>query len=102
MTADLREIDASARALEGVKVQAHVGTRTTLDELNAEQELLDAQTELAKSEHDHALAILQIKSAIGDLTADGLKLPLTPYDPTQYYADNHARWLGFGGADQFM
>jgi TolC family type I secretion outer membrane protein len=98
--ADLREIDASARALEGVKVQAHVGTRTTLDELNAEQELLDAKTELAKSEHDRNLAILQIKSAIGDLTADGLKLPLTPYDPTQYYADNHARWLGFGGADK--
>ena len=97
--ADKLEINAATKALEGVKVQAHVGTRTTLDELNAEQELLDAKTDLAKSEHDRNLAILQIKSAIGDLTADALKLPLDPYDPKQHYDDNHAKWAGFGGAD---
>ncbi|MDR3423927.1 MAG: TolC family outer membrane protein [Alphaproteobacteria bacterium] len=98
--ADQREIEAAANALEGVKVQTHVGTRTTLDELNAEQELLDAKTDLAKSEHDRNLAVLQIKSAIGTLTADALKLPLDPYDPKQYYDDNHAKWVGFGGADK--
>jgi TolC family type I secretion outer membrane protein len=98
--ADEREITASAKALDGVKVQAQVGTRTTLDELNAEQELLDAKTDLAKSEHDRTLAVLQIKSAIGELTADALKLPLDPYDPKQYYDDNHAKWVGFGGADK--
>ncbi|MDR3560886.1 MAG: TolC family outer membrane protein [Negativicutes bacterium] len=97
--ADKAEIAAAAKALEGVKVQAHVGTRTTLDELNAEQELLDAKTELAKSEHDRNLAVLQIKSAIGELTADALRLPLDSYNPKQHYDDNHAKWIGFGGAD---
>jgi outer membrane protein TolC len=98
--ADKLEIEAATKALEGVKVQAHVGTRTTLDELNAEQELLDAKTDLAKSEHDRNLAVLQIKSAIGTLTAEGMALPLDPYDPRQHYADNHAKWIGFGGADE--
>ena len=88
--ADKKEIEAATDALEGVKVQAQVGTRTTLDELNAEQELLDAKTDLAKSEHDHALAILQIKSAIGALTAEGMDLHLNPYDPKQHYKDTHA------------
>jgi TolC family type I secretion outer membrane protein len=97
--ADKREIEAAANALKGVEIQARAGTRTTLDVLNAEQELLDAKTDLAKSEHDRTLAILQIRSSIGELTADALKLPLVPYDPKKYYDDNHARWVGFGGAD---
>jgi TolC family type I secretion outer membrane protein len=97
--ADQREIAAAAKALEGVKVQARVGTRTTIDELNAEQELLDAKTELTKSEHDRNLAVVQIKASIGDLTADALKLPLDPYNPKQHYNDNFFKPLGFGGAD---
>jgi outer membrane protein len=98
--ADQHEIAACARALEGVKAQSKVGTRDILDVLNAQQELLDAKTDLEKSAHDRNIAILQIKSAMGELTADALKLPLTPYRPEQYYDDNHAKWIGFGGADK--
>jgi outer membrane protein len=54
---------------------------------------------MARSEHDHNLAVLQIKSATGELTADALHLSLTPYNPEQHYDDNHAKWVGFGGAD---
>ena len=97
--ADMREIEAAASALEGVKIEVRLGSRTTLDELNAEQELLEAKTDLAKADHDRILAIMLIKSAIGELTADALKLPLDPYDPRKHYDDNHARWVGFGGAD---
>jgi len=98
--ADAREIEAAGHALEGVGIQQRAGTRTTLDVLNAEQELLDAKTDLAKAEHDRTLAVLQIKSAIGELTAEALKLPLDPYDPKKYYKENHAKWIGFGGADE--
>ena len=53
------------QALEGVKEESKIGTRTTLDVLNAEQELLDAQIDQVKSQHDRDLAVLQIKAAIG-------------------------------------
>ena len=97
--ADKLEIEAAARALDGVKAQSRVGTRTILDVLNAEQELLDAKIDMAKSEHDRNLAVLQIKSALGELTADALNLPLTTYSPERHYDDNHAKWVGFGGAN---
>jgi outer membrane protein len=97
--ADRLETDAAAKALEGVKVQSRVGTRNTLDVLNAEQELLDAKTDMARSEHDRNLAVLQIKSAIGALTADALDLPLTPYDPQRHYNSARNKWAGFGGAN---
>jgi outer membrane protein len=58
MTSDRLEIEASERALEGVRVQSRVGTRTMLDVLNAQEEWLDAKVDLARAEHDHALAIV--------------------------------------------
>ena len=76
LDADKTEVDAAAEALEGVKEESKVGTRTTLDVLNAEQELLDAKIDQVKSQHDRDLAVLQIKAAVGELTAENLKLPV--------------------------
>jgi outer membrane protein len=94
--ADRAEITAAEHALAGVSTEAHVGARTTLDVLNAEQELLDAKTDLTRAQHDRDYAVLQIKMAVGELTADALKLPLEPYDPKQYYDDNAGKLVGFG------
>ena len=44
LDADKAEVDAAAEALKGVREESKVGTRTTLDVLNAEQELLDAKS----------------------------------------------------------
>ncbi|MEB3025910.1 hypothetical protein VJI76_08755, partial [Parvimonas sp. M13] len=68
--------------------------------LNAEQELLDAKTELARAQHDRNLAVVQIKSAVGSLTADGLKLQVDAYDPKRHYDDNSGALISFGGADK--
>ena len=76
-----------------------VGTRTTLDVLNAEQELLDARIDQVKSQHDRDLAVLQIKAAAGQLTADSLKLPVEPYDPERHYEDVRGQWAGFSEDD---
>ncbi len=97
--ADQREVDSAKRAYEGVKVEHRVGTRTTLDVLNAEQELLDAKIDLARSEHDRDVAMLQIKSAVGEFTADALKLPLETYDPKHHYDDVRGSWIGFGDSE---
>ncbi len=97
--ADQVQVDAAMHALEGVREQSKIGTRTILDVLNAEQELLDAKIDTARAEHDQILALLQIKSAVGDLTADALKLPVDLYDPKRHYNDVRSSWLGFGEKD---
>ncbi len=97
--ADKVEVDAAEHALKGVRIESKVGTRTTLDVLNAEQELLDAKIDLARAEHDRDLAMLQIKNAVGELTADSLSLKLQPYDPTHHYDDVRDSWIGFGGSE---
>src|SRR5579883_1091240 len=93
--ADTDGVAAAREAFEGVQVEARAGTRTTIDVLNAEQELLDAQIDLAKSQHDRNLAIVQIKAAIGELTADRLSLPVKLYDPSLHYDDVRQQWAGF-------
>lgn len=100
--ADRAEIEAAEQALEGVKTEARVGTRTTLDVLNAEQELLDAKTEMARAQHDRDYSILQVRAAVGELTADALKLPLDAYKPEQYYDDNAGKLIGFGDDDDYV
>ncbi len=93
------EMDAASQALKGVRLEARLGTRTTLDELNAEQELLDARTDLARAEHDRDVALLQIRQATGQLTADTLKLPIDAYDPRKHYSEVNSLWIGFGGEE---
>jgi len=99
MKADKTEIDAAAEALKGVKVESKIGTRTTLDVLNAQQELLDAEIGMARAEHDKILAIMQIKAAVGDLTVDHLDLPIVPYDPQHHYDDARSTWAGWENED---
>jgi outer membrane protein len=99
LDADRTEVDAATQALEGVKEESKVGTRTTLDVLNAEQELLDARIDQVKSQRDRDFAVLQIKAAIGHLTADNLKLQVEPYDPKRHYEDVRNQWAGFSKDD---
>lgn len=99
LDADKTEVDAAAEALKGVREESKVGTRTTLDVLNAEQELLDAQIDEVKSQRDRDYAVLQIKAALGQLTADHLKLPVEVYDPKRHYEDVRNQWAGFSKDD---
>jgi len=79
------QIRASQIAFEGVREEAKVGSRTTLDVLNAEQELLDAQAGLISAEADEFVATYRLLSQVGKLTADHLNLPVQRYDPLEYY-----------------
>ena len=58
-------------ALEGVRQEAQVGTRTTLDVLNAEQEYLNAQVTLVSAQRDMQTAAFGLLAAIGMLTPEG-------------------------------
>lgn len=88
------QIEAGKIALEGVQQEALVGSRTVLDVLNAEQELLDARVSLVRAERDNIVATYQLREATGQLTAKSLALPVTYYDTEKHYNDVRGRWFG--------
>jgi outer membrane protein len=90
-------VTATSDALDGVKMESKFGTRTTLDVLNAEQELLDARINFARAEHDETLATFQLKNSIGQLTAEAMHLPVEIYDPVRNYNVVRSQWAGFSG-----
>lgn len=88
------QIKASEVALEGVQREATVGSRTVLDVLDAEQELLDAKVSIVSAQRDETIAIFELKSAIGELTASHLSLPVEAYDSTRHYNAVREKWFG--------
>jgi outer membrane protein len=89
-------VQANALALDGTEQEAKVGTRTTLDVLDAEQAYLTAQVNQVIAEHDAMVAAYQVRQATGTLTVAALQLPVTPYDPQQHYDANAGKWFGVG------
>ena len=70
------EVSANTLALEGVRRENQVGTRTTLDVLNAEQELLNAKVNLANAERDKRAATFALLAASGVLTPEAVGVAL--------------------------
>ena len=79
------QIRASEVALTGVKEEAILGARTTLDVLNAEKDLLDARMQLISAKVDENLSMYRLLLQVGRLTADYLDLPVRQYDVKKYY-----------------
>jgi outer membrane protein len=88
------QVDANRQALEGVQQEMRVGTRTVLDVLDAEQELVDSQVLLATAERDRIVAGYQLIASIGRMTARTLNLDLVPYDPEQNYRETRGKVIG--------
>ncbi|MBI1181816.1 MAG: TolC family outer membrane protein [Alphaproteobacteria bacterium] len=93
------QVDASNSALDGVRQELEVGSRTTLDVLDAEQEYLDAQVQLVRAHRDEFVAAFQLLVATGQATAQSLQLPVEYYDPTEYYQRSTGKWFGWGTGD---
>ncbi len=89
------EIRANNIALEGVRQEAEVGSRTTLDVLNAEQELLNSSVALVVAERDEYVAGYLLLSAIGRLTPKHIGLNVQIYDPDQHYQKARNKWWGW-------
>ena len=83
--ASRQQVEAAQAAFNGVREEASLGARTTLDVLNAEQELLDARASRLQAEASRYIAVYQVLSAMGILTAEHLKLGVPTYDPEAYY-----------------
>jgi TolC family type I secretion outer membrane protein len=90
-------VRAAQIALEGVQQEALVGTRTVLDVLIQNQQLLTTQSQLVTAQHDAALAEFNLASAVGRLIAPELNLPVKLYDMEQHYKEVKDKWIGFRG-----
>ena len=95
ITSDEEQVRANRIAADGVRQEALVGTRTTLDVLNADQELLNSQVALVASRRNEYVAAYSLLASIGLLTARALELDVPYYDPTAYYNKVEDKWFGF-------
>ena len=93
------QVKAAEIALEGVQREATVGSRTVLDVLDAEQELLDARVSLVGAKRDEIVASFQLMEATGQLTAKNLGLLVELFDPTFYYKKVRNKLFGPGPPD---
>ena len=80
-----KQFEANKIALEGVKEEFELGTRTNLDVLDAEQEFLDSQVSMISSENNSKLSMFYLLLSIGSLNPDVLSLPVSKYDPNFNY-----------------
>lgn len=88
------QVSSAEVALDGVQREASVGSRTVLDVLDQEQELLQARVDLVGSRRDAAVAEFQVKAAMGALNAQVLGLPVEIYDTESNYNKVKGQWWG--------
>jgi outer membrane protein len=93
------QVRASEIAFEGVRQEADVGARTTLDVLNAEQELLNARVTLITNQRNEYVAAYALLAAMGRLSAADLGLPVEVYDPIAHAEEVDGQLIGVGGED---
>ena len=80
-----QQISAAQIAFDGVREEASLGARTTLDVLDAEQDLLDARASRLSAVAQRYIGIYQLLASMGLLTVDHLALGIPTYDPAAYY-----------------
>jgi outer membrane protein len=94
------EVQAAQIAFDGVREEAKVGARTTLDVLDAEQELLNARADLIVSRRDEYVAAYGLLFAIGKLSVEHLGLEVGEVEPAgAYYASVENRNFGWDRTD---
>lgn len=81
------QVSAAELAFEGVKLEEEVGRRTSLDVLNAEQEVLEAKLSIVNSRSEVEKAGYRILALTGAFDAISLSLPTTIYNPQENLDD---------------
>ena len=94
LSATEAEVRAANVALEGVRREAAGGQRTTIDVLNAQQDLTNARSRLILSQRDRVIASYTLLSAVGRLDVQVLKLNTPDYLPEVHYQQVRDAWHG--------
>jgi outer membrane protein len=88
------QVAAAEIALNGVSEEARVGQRTTLDVLNAQQDLVNARASLVTAQRDRVVASYTVLAAVGSLSPQVLALGVANYDPMTHYQQVRDQWIG--------
>jgi outer membrane protein len=94
LTATQSEVHAAEIALAGVRREAQGGQRTTIDVLNAQQDLTNARTRQITAERDRVIASYTLLSAVGRLDVHTLNLNTPDYSPDVHYHQVRDAWHG--------
>ena len=87
LSSDRTQVQSNKEALSGVREEEKVGQRTLLDVLNAEQELVNSEVQLATTRRDLIVAAYALLSAMGKLSIDNIGVASAVYDPEVHYSE---------------
>ncbi|MCY3879065.1 MAG: TolC family outer membrane protein [Rhodobacteraceae bacterium] len=76
-----QQVAAARLAHLGIREEAALGVRTTLDRLDAEQQLREAETNLVTGKNDRDMAVYTLLESTGLMTIKHLGLKIPVYDP---------------------
>lgn len=93
------EVKAAGVALDGVRREAQAGQRTTVDVLNAQQDLINAKTRQIVAQRDRVIASYTLLSAVGRLDVRTLNLNTPDYLPEVHYHQVRDAWHGLRTPD---
>ena len=88
------QVEAAEIALSGVREEARVGQRTTLDVLNAQQELLTARVNLITAQRDRVVNSFAVVQAMGRLSTRALALRIPQYSAKEHFDQVKGLWIG--------
>jgi outer membrane protein len=88
------QVQAAEIALNGVREEARVGQRTTLDVLNAQQELLTARVNLITAQRDRVVNSFAVVQAMGRLSTRGLGIAIAQYNAREHFDQVKDLWIG--------
>ena len=92
--ANRTQLSAANLALQGAVEERKVGQRTTLDVLDTQTQVINAQIALSNSSRDLKVAGYAILSAVGRLNAKTLRLKVSYYDPIVHKQEVEDKWFG--------
>ena len=87
-------VKANNIAYAGLVEENRVGTRTTFDVLQGQQDLFASEVNLVNAQHDEAVSSYQIKAVVGELTAQLIGLNTPIYNPQIHYDAVKNQWIG--------
>ena len=88
------QVKSAEAALNGVREEARLGQRTTLDVLNAQQELVNARVSMVGAQRDRVVNSYTLLGAIGRLSPNVLGLVVSSYDSQVHYHQIRDVWFG--------
>ncbi|WP_374470094.1 TolC family outer membrane protein [Phenylobacterium sp.] len=92
ITSTAEQVRAARIAAEGVRQEQQVGLRTTIDVLNAEQELRNAELSQVSARRDEYVAAASVISAMGRLEGRNLVPTVPQYDATRNFRKLRITW----------